>query len=240
MLCVVNETGAPVLYYTYDAWGSFTVTPAAGASNQEVLPVATLNPAAYRGYYYDNELSLYYLQARYYDPETGRFINIDYTCDTKIGLTGTNMFVYCCNNPVLLIDNSGRESNLTPTQKVAYLIGVMGSLTFLADYLTYEQAINCMLYLSNMDFDIGELFSFLVNFINYISAENDKSIGQRTKEVVQAGLEGATEATAALTVTSIAQYMAIIPQTEALTIPIMIITAAGGFVAGALIELMNP
>ena len=63
---------------------------------------------------------------------------------------------------------------------------------------------------------------------------------ERVKEVVQAGLEGATEATAALAVTSVAQYMAIIPQTEALTFPIMIITAAGGFIAGALIEVANP
>ncbi|MBQ9795624.1 MAG: hypothetical protein IJW36_01505, partial [Clostridia bacterium] len=39
--------------------------------------VANLNPFRYRGYYYDMEPNLYYLNTRYYDPETGRFINSD-------------------------------------------------------------------------------------------------------------------------------------------------------------------
>ena len=36
-----------------------------------------MNPFRYRGYYYDNETGFYYLQSRYYDPSTGRFINAD-------------------------------------------------------------------------------------------------------------------------------------------------------------------
>ena len=35
------------------------------------------NPFRYRGYYYDKDLDLYYLNARYYDSFTGRFINAD-------------------------------------------------------------------------------------------------------------------------------------------------------------------
>ena len=35
------------------------------------------NPFRYRGYYYDTESGLYYLNSRYYDPVTGRFINAD-------------------------------------------------------------------------------------------------------------------------------------------------------------------
>ena len=31
----------------------------------------------YRGYYYDTETGFYYLQSRYYDPITHRFINAD-------------------------------------------------------------------------------------------------------------------------------------------------------------------
>lgn len=45
-----------------------------------VTLVSTLgvdNPIRYRGYYYDTETGLYYLQSRYYDPHTGRFINAD-------------------------------------------------------------------------------------------------------------------------------------------------------------------
>lgn len=52
---------------------------------------------------------MYYLQSRYYDPDTGRFINAD---DVDfIGVTGTipshNLFAYCENNPVNLVDATG-------------------------------------------------------------------------------------------------------------------------------------
>ena len=36
--------------------------------------IGLLNPIRYCGYYYDIETGLYFLQTRYYDPETGRFI----------------------------------------------------------------------------------------------------------------------------------------------------------------------
>ena len=35
------------------------------------------NPLRYRGYVYDTETGLYYLQSRYYSPGWGRFINAD-------------------------------------------------------------------------------------------------------------------------------------------------------------------
>ena len=59
--------------YVYDAWGNCTIE-AAGADNIEIMET---NPFRYRGYYWDKELNLYYLQTRYYDPQTGRFINAD-------------------------------------------------------------------------------------------------------------------------------------------------------------------
>ena len=39
--------------------------------------IGVLNPFRYRGYYYDTETELYFLQTRYYDPEVGRFISRD-------------------------------------------------------------------------------------------------------------------------------------------------------------------
>ncbi|MGN1195544.1 MAG: RHS repeat-associated core domain-containing protein [Acutalibacteraceae bacterium] len=42
---------------------------------------ANVNPFRYRSYYYDVETGFYYLQSRYYDPVTGRFVNADgYAC----------------------------------------------------------------------------------------------------------------------------------------------------------------
>lgn len=67
-----------------------------------------MNPFRYRGYYYDTETKLYYLQTRYYDPETGRFLNmdsIDYADPEN--LNGLNLYAYCNNNPVMYVDPTG-------------------------------------------------------------------------------------------------------------------------------------
>jgi len=46
---------------------------------------------------------LYYMKARYYDPETSRFISED-----PIGLdAGVNLYAYCNNNPINFVDPSG-------------------------------------------------------------------------------------------------------------------------------------
>lgn len=34
-----------------------------------------ISPIRYRGYYYDDEIGMYYLQSRYYDQIVGRFVN---------------------------------------------------------------------------------------------------------------------------------------------------------------------
>ena len=66
-----------------------------------------INPLRYRGYYYDNETTLYYINSRYYDPSVGRFVSADVLISTGQGLLGYNMFAYCRNNPVCRIDISG-------------------------------------------------------------------------------------------------------------------------------------
>ena len=63
--------GDQQVWYEYDAWGNTTITDTSTSG------IGSINPIRYRGYYYDNETNLYYLQSRYYDPETGRFLNAD-------------------------------------------------------------------------------------------------------------------------------------------------------------------
>ena len=93
-------TGQVVAKYTYDARGNCTVTNAAGYA------VGDKNPFRYRGYYYDTETGLYYLNSRYYNPEFGRFISADGLIDNR-GATSRNLFAYCGNNPVNRSDLSG-------------------------------------------------------------------------------------------------------------------------------------
>ena len=99
---VDSANGNTVVTYTYDAWGNVL---SVGGSLATTL--GAQNPFRYRGYVYDSETKLYYLQSRYYNPEMGRFINADAFASTGQGLLGNNMFAYCLNNPVLFSDSSG-------------------------------------------------------------------------------------------------------------------------------------
>ena len=98
-------TGQVVAKYTYDAWGNCTVTNAAGYT------VGDKNPFRYRGYYYDTETGLYYLNSRYYNPEFGRFISADtpdvITVSPDSAFWDKNLFAYCDGNPVTRVDDCG-------------------------------------------------------------------------------------------------------------------------------------
>ena len=104
IVAVYNQNGIKVAGYAYDAWGSCTTTYYNGGANT----AAKYNPFRYRGYYYDSETGLYYLQSRYYDSAMGRFISADAYVSTGQGLLGFNMFAYCGNNQVNRIDSEGQ------------------------------------------------------------------------------------------------------------------------------------
>lgn len=98
---VLDGDGNVAVQYTYDPWGVPTVTGDTA--------LAAINPCSYRGYYYDWETGYYYLQSRYYDPEIGRFINVDDASyiDLSMSILGYNLFSYCENSPVTDSDPSG-------------------------------------------------------------------------------------------------------------------------------------
>ena len=92
-----------VVQYTYDSWGRVLSITGSLAET-----VGKANPFRYRGYYYDSETELYYLNSRYYDPETGRWINADDAIAGVGGdIRGYNLFAYCMNGPVNMSDHTG-------------------------------------------------------------------------------------------------------------------------------------
>ena len=99
---IVNDQSQTVVTYSYDAWGRQLSCTGSMAST-----LGTINPLRYRGYVYDQDSGLYYLQSRYYNPEHGRFINADCYYATGQGFSGNNVFVYCGNNPILRNDPAG-------------------------------------------------------------------------------------------------------------------------------------
>ena len=105
---IYDGAGAVVANYNYDAWGSvISVTDANGAAITDSTHIANVNPLRYRGYYYDSETGLYYLQSRYYDPAVKRFINADSLVGANKDILGNNVFAYCSNNPVNYSDPTG-------------------------------------------------------------------------------------------------------------------------------------
>ncbi|WP_242875667.1 RHS repeat-associated core domain-containing protein [Anaerobium acetethylicum] len=93
-----DSTGTQVVSYTYDTWGKLVSTTGSLAGT-----VGEENPYRYRGYRYDDETGLYYLQSRYYNPEWGRFVNaddIEMLFEEQDNLLQYNLFAYCLNNPV--------------------------------------------------------------------------------------------------------------------------------------------
>ena len=64
----------------------------------------------YRGYYFDVETGFYYLNSRYYNPQTARFLTPDSLSilnETKSQINGLNLYSYCGNDPVNYSDGSG-------------------------------------------------------------------------------------------------------------------------------------
>ena len=119
------STGKIAATYSYDAWGNCTVTNAAGYA------VGDRNPFRYRGYYYDTETGLYYLQSRYYSPEFGRFISADNAAN--LGADGEvlsyNLFAYCLNNPINRTDDDG---NLSLPNWAKVTIGIVSTVAAVA------------------------------------------------------------------------------------------------------------
>lgn len=98
---VYNAAGSKLGSYTYDAWGNCTVSVEPNTTTADKRIVRTLNPFRYRGYYYDTETQLYYLQSRYYNPNTGRFVQpASISSLNCASIYSFNLYAYATNDAV--------------------------------------------------------------------------------------------------------------------------------------------
>ncbi len=110
IIAITDKDGETVARYTYDAWGKCTVDPASTNTT-----IANINPYRYRGYYYDSEIGMYYLQSRYYNPNVGRFINGDVAefAVFEQDILSHNLFGYCGNDCITKKDDTGFNKTTT-------------------------------------------------------------------------------------------------------------------------------
>lgn len=130
---IIDLAGTEVASYVYDAWGNIKDT------NGEPT-IREINPIRYRGYVYDTETGLYYLQSRYYDPFAGRFLNADAYCDTMSGSPlSTNMFAYCENDSINYADYDGFRItvNVKRTNN-SYVLKVKLPWSDISNYFNYR------------------------------------------------------------------------------------------------------
>lgn len=102
IVAILDSNGATVVQYKYDAWGR-----PIGKEGSLAGTLGTVQPFRYRGYVYDEETGLYYLNTRYFDTYRSRFINSDSVMTPSLC---NNLFSYCLNTPVCRTDALGTES----------------------------------------------------------------------------------------------------------------------------------
>jgi RHS repeat-associated protein len=108
---LTNLAGTVTDTYNYDAFGNLLNSTG-----------STPNNYLYRGEQYDTNLNLYYLRARYYNPNTGRFLSRDPEDGKAKDPATLHKYLYAFGDPVNRIDPKGRESMLE-TGSLDELIG---------------------------------------------------------------------------------------------------------------------
>ena len=176
---IVDSDGIEIVKYVYDAWGNHKAYDSKTGilldissydsytnTGNIVQFIASKNPFRYRGYYYDYETGLYYLNSRYYDPEVGRFINAD---DINIlyynnnMLNGLNLYNYCYSNPCNFIDKTGR----LPSYVLNFIYGLIRN----------QQKINIVTRKSYSESIISDpiLSALIGNFTLTVSTQDQKT-----------------------------------------------------------------
>ncbi len=147
---ILNDNYEQIVSYEYDSWGKLLSTKdAIGNAISDTNHIGIINPFRYRGYYYDTETELYYLNSRYYNPEWRRFINADGLLGANQDIFGYNLYIYVSNNPIVFSDYSG-DVALALTGVAASLgmiagaiaVGAVGAALLLVGVGAVEGSIN--------------------------------------------------------------------------------------------------
>ena len=190
VIAILNDSGECVAEYSYDAWGNCTII-------KDTNTIAYINPIRYRGYYYDSDTDLYYLQSRFYDANTGRFINADDAVMTFAGVT--NLFSYCANNPVMKTDPTGRLANNDGLYLINKILSsLLKSAVKWVRRFTFNYRLSIQLYLFSLinakfskEVVLNDYPSIIKNMTDRLSSS--RIVRNRIKEYVKKAKNGSYE-----------------------------------------------
>jgi RHS repeat-associated protein len=112
---LTDESGAVTDAYTYDAFGNLLAR--SGTTPNEYL---------FAGERFDAETGLYYLRARFLQPDTGRFWSMDDYAGNSFDPPSLHKYTYTRNDPVNHIDPSGnQEFSLMGTLRTLSIVNVL-------------------------------------------------------------------------------------------------------------------
>lgn len=113
VLALVDANGNVAAEYSYDAWGNILTQSG---------HLASINPYRYAGYRYDEQTKLYYLMARYYNPDLGMFLSLDPVRGDTMNPITMNGYNYANNNPVMMVDPDGMAAVSSNVRRASYAL----------------------------------------------------------------------------------------------------------------------
>lgn len=168
---LTKANGEIFAVYVYDEWGSLLSIETLDSTSQEDLAIANSNPLRYRGYYYDNETEMYYLQSRYYNPDICRFISADnftfINTNTPMSING---YLYCVNNPISYRDPTGCYTISIDEKTDNWFEAVLKGLVLAFEIDAITRLFEGIVQSVNKLFDLNNWFSRLSqNFKDFFS-----------------------------------------------------------------------
>lgn len=166
---LISSNGELATYINYDAFGNFTMDVSSGDLGSAIINTlsAMYNPCTYKGYLYDYELGMYFMQNKCYSPKFCRFLNetsLETLTEPKDEPLDINLHLFCNNNSINNFDTNAEwdRYKFTFTDEQSYGIQVEMSKAFLSRPF-------CTLYASKIISDSGSW--------DYLNGRSCKNMG---------------------------------------------------------------
>ncbi len=160
---LIKPDGSCAAVYRYTDFGETVMYAAEDVENE----------ICYTGGIYDESTGLYYLNARYYDPQDGRFTSQDTYRGKDEEYKTWNLYTYCANNPVGYVDPSGHEFVAT-TVTLYFVFGLSVTIAY-----TLWETIKGLYYCGR------EIVNVVINY-TYRAAESSSYSAYKSQNAAKA------------------------------------------------------